>query len=576
MGVDTALYSGVSGLSATSNAMNVIGNNLANAQTTGYKADRSLFSDILASEVASASGSSQIGRGVGLATVDTVFEQGSFKDTGVSTDMAIDGDGFFMVSHPDQAGTKYTRDGSFRFDDQGYLVNAMGYRVQGYSIDKNGNANGQLNDIYTDLSGSIEPFATTDASFSTNLNQDSEVIDLANFTVDSSTGKNVSGITYGAVVSAPSSNEGDTVDLSLGDGTSLRVEYSGGSWSIDGSSTAFSIQADDSDGFTIVNDNNEEMSIDSISSQNNSPSVDSYISEIKIDSEPADGDNFSVTLNDGTTIDGTYDVSAWTWGDTGRYNSPDYDDSSNVLTLSTNKVFNVADPNTTSNFSTSLNVYDSLGDSHQLSVYFTKSEENQWSYNITAPGSKIEGKESGQLVSLTSGDLEFDENGSLISGGDVSMDVQWANGAADSSIDIALNLTQYSGQSSLVSKSQNGYASGTLSDVSVDEMGVITGSYSNGQSRQLAQVGLAKFANPNGLLRDGNNLFAQTQASGLAAVGAAGSGAGSIRSNSLEQSNVDIAEQFTDMILTQRIYQANSRTITTSDEMLQEVINLKR
>ena len=174
MGVDTALYSGVSGLNATSNAMNVIGNNLSNSQTTGFKANRSLFSDILASQVASASGTSQIGRGVTLSTVDTIFEQGSFKDTGVSTDMAIDGDGLFMVSHPNEAGTKYTRDGSFRFDDEGNLVNASGYRVQGYSIDENGNAGGQLNDIHADLSGSIEPFATTEASFATNLNQDAE------------------------------------------------------------------------------------------------------------------------------------------------------------------------------------------------------------------------------------------------------------------------------------------------------------------------------------------------------------------------------------------------------------------
>ena len=153
--------------------------------------------------------------------------------------------------------------------------------------------------------------------------------------------------------------------------------------------------------------------------------------------------------------------------------------------------------------------------------------------------------------------------------------INWT-GASTANITLDLDLTQYSGQSSLVSKTQNGYASGTLSDVSVDQSGIITGSYSNGQSRDLAQVGMAKFANPNGLLRDGNNLFAETQASGLAAVGTAGSGAGTIRSNSLEQSNVDIAEQFTNMITTQRVYQANSRTITTADEMLQEVVNLKR
>ncbi|MFP4285604.1 MAG: flagellar basal-body rod protein FlgF [Desulfovermiculus sp.] len=431
MGVDSALYSGVSGLNANSNSMNVIGNNLSNSQTTGFKAERSLFSDMLASEVASASGSSQIGRGVGLSTVDREFSQGSFKDTGINTDMAIDGDGFFMVSDPDQEGTKYTRDGSFRFDDEGNLVNASGYRVQGYDIDEDGNAGGQLNDIHADLSGSIEPSATTEASFATNLNQDAE-------------------------------------------------EIAGG--------------------------------------------------------------------------------------------------------------FSIDDPNASSNFSASVNVYDSLGTSHQDTIYFTKTGENEWEYNVTVPEDEVDSglDTGGGLARVADGTLEFDDDGSFDSGtagtdGSITdniittVNLPWNNGSVDNQpLDIALDLSQYSGESTLVSKSQNGFASGTLEDVSVDEDGIITGAYSNGQSRDLAQVGLAKFANPNGLLQDGNNLFTETQASGLASVGPPGSGAGTIRSNSLEQSNVDIAEQFSDMIVTQRAYQANSRTITTSDEMLQEVINLKR
>ncbi|MFP4429379.1 MAG: flagellar hook protein FlgE, partial [Desulfovermiculus sp.] len=434
MGVDTALYSGVSGLNANSNAMNVIGNNLSNSQTTGFKAERSLFSDMLASEVASAGGSSQIGRGVGLSTVDRKFSQGSFKDTGINTDMGIDGDGFFMVSDPDQEGTKYTRDGSFRFDDEGNLVNASGYRVQGYDIDEDGNVGGQLNDIHTDLSGSIEPSATTEAKFATNLNQDAELVN-------------------------------------------------GGAFDID-------------------------------------------------------------------------------------------------------------DPNASSNFSASVNVYDSLGASHQATIYFTKmdptTDENKWEYNLVLPAEEIDDG-SDELEILGQGKAEFDADGKLTDltadtgsdsdvtdgvGSMTTKTIEWANDSNDSKILINFNLSQYSGESSLVSKSQNGFASGTLEDVSVDKDGIITGAYSNGQSRDLAQVGLAKFANPNGLLQDGNNLFTETQASGLASVGPPGSGAGTIRSNSLEQSNVDIAEQFSDMIVTQRAYQANSRTITTSDEMLQEVINL--
>lgn len=424
MGVQTALYTGVSGLNATTSAMNVIGNNLANSQTTAFKGNRSLFSDILASFVSSASGVSQIGRGVSLAAVDRMFTQGSFMGTGINTDMAIDGSGFFMVSHPEQEGTKYTRDGSFRFNDQGYLVNPMGYRVQGYDIDVNGNTSGQLTDVAVDMNSAIEPSATTAASFNTNLNQEAEAI-------------------------------------------------AGG--------------------------------------------------------------------------------------------------------------FDIDNPNETSNFSTSINVYDSLGESHQVTIYFTKTGDNQWGYNAVVPGADV-GDEDNDLVNVGNGTLVFDENGALdTDNSDVDADglfttntIEWANGAADSEIDITLELTQYSGQSALVSRSQNGFASGDLTNLSVNELGIITGSYSNGQSRQLAQVGLANFANPNGLAQDGNNLFVETQASGLASIGAPGSGAGTIRANSLEQSNVDIARQFTDMITTQRMYQANSRIITTSDEMLQEVVNLKR
>jgi flagellar hook protein FlgE len=452
MGVETALYSGVSGLNATSTAMNVIGNNLANSQTTGYKSDRSLFSDILANKVASANASSQVGRGVELATVDTIFEQGTFQETGMSTDMAIDGDGFFMVSQLDQDVNRYTRDGSFRLNEDGYLVNSTGYRVQGYDIDTNGNIDAQLSDIHLNLSGSVAPLTTTEASFDTNLNADA-------------------------------------------------------------------------------------------------------------------------------TIVGPFDPS---------------------------------DPNGTSNFSASINVYDSLGSSHQVTVYFDKKGTNSWNFHITASADEVDtppANTKDEIVVFGTGKLEFDEDGRLINVANIDIydndgnivpgsttvtlgdladsdAINWNNGANASALDITLGqidvdrniagLTQYDKASSLVSKDQNGYSSGTLEDVSVNQLGVITGSYSNGQSRQLAQVGLAKFANPNGLLRDGNNLFAATQASGMAAVGAAGSGAGTIRSNSLEQSNVDIAEQFTDMILTQRIYQANSRTITTADEMLQEVVNLKR
>ena len=429
MGLQGALYTGVSALGATGEAMNVIGNNLANSNTTAFKASRTLFSDLLASDVSSASGNSQVGTGVGLASVNTIFSQGGFNPTESSTDLAIEGEGFFQVNDPNSGAESYTRAGGFNFNDEGYLVNPQGYRVQGYDVDDDGNTVGALKDIYTDLSGSVPAQQTGNASFDTNLNASAEAI-------------------------------------------------------------------------------------------------------------------------------------------TGGFVS--------------------TDPSGTSNFSTSINVYDSLGSSHMANLYFTKTNtNNKWEFNFTISGDEVSGDEV-----VGKGDIEFTNSGELNS---INMDegtngnvndgiaslttkvMTWDNGAdASQKVDLEFNLSQYAGQSELVSKQQDGFSSGALNGIEVDQEGMVIGSYSNGESKDLAKLGLAKFANNNGLAQVGNSLFEATNASGLPAIGTPGAGVGTIRSNALEQSTVDIAKQFTDMITTQRAYQANSRTITTTDDMLQEVVNLKR
>ena len=134
MGLTSTLYTGISGLQASSEAMSVTGNNIANSGTTGFKSSSTLFSDVLSASISSASGSSQVGRGSEIATVRTTFSQGTFETTSSSTDLAIDGDGFFMVSLEGTDEVLYTRDGSFSFDDDGYLVNAEGYQGSGQDL----------------------------------------------------------------------------------------------------------------------------------------------------------------------------------------------------------------------------------------------------------------------------------------------------------------------------------------------------------------------------------------------------------------------------------------------------------
>ncbi len=450
MGIQSAMNSAVSGLSANGNAMSVIGNNISNSNTTGYKANRALFSDILAQEVSSAGGNSQIGRGVNTATVDTDFSQGTFKGTSSNTDLAVDGPGLFIMGEPGNDTVNYTRDGAFEFNPEGNLVNATGQRVQGYRLNDNENPVGDLTDVRVNTNSSIPAQQTGNIDLSTNLDADATVLGAA----------------------------------------------------------------------------------------------------------------------------GTFDH---------------------------------ANPNVDSNFTTSTQIYDSLGQSHTLTTYFKKIDNanNEWEYHTavsapevsSSPGPMVDtdGDGNDDLAYVAEGSFRFNVNGEFdsftgslaaVPGGSQDGSVpsfttnalDWNNGADTTTQQVATNLdlTQFSGQSEVVRQEQDGNASGNMVDVSVDPEGNVIANYSNGESEKEFRLGLAQFSNPGGLKREGDNLYSETDQSGDPAIGMPGSSVGTIRSNSLEQANVDIANQFTKMITTQRAYQANSRTISTTKDMLQEVINLTR
>ncbi|HHB77202.1 MAG TPA: flagellar hook-basal body complex protein, partial [Desulfobulbus sp.] len=171
MGIQSAMFSGVSGLNTNSQAMSVIGNNLANTNTIGFKGARTVFSDLLSSTVFGSGGTAQVGRGVGLSTIDNVFSQGTFETTSSDTDVAIEGDGFFIVKEPDNDTPLYTRAGAFRFNEDGFLVNPEGFRVQGKLFDPlTGElAPGDPADIQVKNTGLVEAQKTTEMTFTTNL-----------------------------------------------------------------------------------------------------------------------------------------------------------------------------------------------------------------------------------------------------------------------------------------------------------------------------------------------------------------------------------------------------------------------
>lgn len=231
--------------------------------------------------------------------------------------------------------------------------------------------------------------------------------------------------------------------------------------------------------------------------------------------------------------------------------------------------FSVSDP-TSYNFSTSQTVYDSLGGTHDLTFYFVKSSTaNTWNLYRQVDG--------GAATAATN--LVFNSSGALASGGSQALSLTIAGGAVTPqsvTVDFT-NMTQYGTKSAVLDQTQNGYASGSLQRVSVDAQGEVVAQFTNGQTRTLAQVVLDRFVNPQGLIRAGDNLFMASNESGSPVVGAPGSnGLGRITAGALEQSNVDLGKEFVDMIVVQRAFQANSKAITTSDEMLQELVNLKR
>ena len=235
-------------------------------------------------------------------------------------------------------------------------------------------------------------------------------------------------------------------------------------------------------------------------------------------------------------------------------------------------------------FSTPLTVYDSLGNSHVLTFDYTKTGTNAWSYQITLPAADTGG--TGNPTVIASGNLTFDNNGNLTSpsGSVTGIAVTGlADGAANLNLTWNLTganggslMTQVASPSTTSATDQNGYASGTLQSYTIDSDGVIEGAFSNGQTQAIGQIALANFANAQGLQLQGGNSYQATLASGQPVIGAPGAGGrGTLTGGALELSNVDISTEFTQLIVTQRGFEANARMVTTFDSVSSSTINLQ-
>jgi len=530
MGIQSAMFSGVSGLNANSQAMSVIGNNLANTNTLGFKSSRVLFSDLLSSNVAGSGGNSQVGRGVGLSTVDNVLSQGTFETTSSGTDVAIEGSGFFVIKEPGDNTPYYTRAGAFHFDGTGNLVNPEGLIVQGKLFDPVNNDTllpTDATNIQVANVGLIAASPTTTLTFTTNLNEKSTLLDAGT--------KSVAG---GAAAS----------------GTAIAA----GELTINGTPIVSTVA-------TLTG------TLDAINAQKNTTGVTATAS--------------------GGIITLSTDLSNTTGITLGGSNVATIGFTGTTQTLTTN----ITNPNivpadkSTYNYSASSQIYDSLGQSHLVSVYWrlTDGATNTWNMGYTVDNNNAALTMVNDPLTGLPKKLTFDSKGNLPdTTGDgipdpVTVPVTlpgWTNGATTpQKIDLSFDCTQYDSDSVVIGQTQNGYSAGSLTNVAINSSGVVVASYSNGKQINVAELALAKFQNTGGLKLAGANRYtADTADVGIIRVGTPGSELGKVFTNSLEQSNVDMGQEFVKMITTQRGFSANGKIITTVDEMLTELINLKR
>lgn len=599
MGLSASMYSGTSGLKAHGEDMTVIGNNISNVSTIGFKASRMYFEDALSQQITTASGGGQVGRGVSVGTVMGDFSQGSLESTTEATDLAIGGNGFFMVSPAGQELNYYTRAGNFRFDEDGYLVDPHGYRLQGWAVQTentsaaaSGGATSsettgvKIKGVPTDVkleNFQSPPQATSRVDMILNIDSQSEDRTTDNGTVLEA------GAYDGSPFTAVFEKWDGTATPPLGDsqyayqstikvydenGTSHNMtiymdpvldpdvtENAGGKrymeyivtvppgednrefWGTAGiDSTKRGILMAGTLTFNAAGEL-EDMSAFTI---NNPYSVEPIPGPAEFDPDAADIDNWTPAnfSQNGYPICTANFLGAQDASVTAAETSPDI--TTIIPAIATNN---------------SSNIEINFGLRNKDAAWTDPTSTLEDLQNIfagVAPADPTDPDEVAAAAALASSRL-----------GNI-------NGMVSTEIS-ALATTSYSTGSTTIFQAQDGYTAGFLQNISVDRDGVITGRYSNGQVLQLFAVTLATFNNNYALYREGGNLFSETRSSGPPITGLANTGGkGSIASNSLEQSNVDLATEFVKMITTEKGFQANSKTITTVDQMLSVLIQLKR
>lgn len=650
-----SLFSGVSGLKNHQIKMNVIGNNIANINTIGYKSSRVNFQEALVqtfrgagrpSPISGGTNPVQLGLGMQVASIDTMFQQGGLETTGQITDMAIQGSGFFILGDYNN-NRYYTRAGAFNFDSNSNLVDpATGLYVLGRNADANGNipSLGTTGPITIPFGQQDPAKATESITLANNLNMSAtdSYASLINDYVAGSGITNISGIADDGVggvhaieiTGTQALNDSMTGVHDAGTFAGPLLETTLLSHVGVTSFDDFEITIDGVRTEPVMGINNDTTVGQLLNSINNISGITAELvgGEIQITRDKAgDPSLLNFSLSDGAVgnissqifgagvgvdlassggaantfvaID-TFTPSIGYGSSAGPFSSQldvIIDDSTGLAIgleglggggvsieadggLSATNVGETLKIKTDPTLhSMSVSAYDSLGEQHTISLEFFKSAiNNRWEWTATA----MDGE---SITDGGSGYVSFNNDASLnafnFNGGATGITLDPGNGANVMSVSIDAGtsnsfdgLTGFSSAGHTASIiSQDGYGLGILEKISIDQAGNISGFFSNGVTRVLAQIMLADFSNQAGLRKAGLNRYQPSANSGEALEGIAGGTiAGTISSGALEASSVDIAAEFTSMITAQRGFQANARIITTSDSMLDELVNIKR
>jgi len=679
-----ALNAGISGLRAQQERINVIGDNIANVDTVGFKQSRVNFETMLSQTSSFGTASQgflggvdpvQVGRGVRVGSIDRDFTRGSLEATGMSSDMAIEDRGelassFFVLTN-EQGSPVFSRDGSFAINPQNLLHNpANGYIVQGYQADFESFTlvqGGDLQNVHIPVGDLRIARETNEAFFSGNLNGGGEVANsgtvlesetlydglgveavldtlLTDLQTDPGTGPVPLGLQMGDTIEVRCDKGNGTLSVAsftIGDpppsgGTTLgdflnflegrlginanpanqtysaeRLDVTnpiptpvngtvmtvadGGTYTVTAGSlqntavdyAAMGVQVGDFIRFLSGNSAGEIVEIATVVG-------DTLTFVDDLTRMPLTGDTFAVNEAAEVSLGGVgagFDPASGAGQVRISANAGIMNGLDNLeITANGRRLMMYQELAQAHGESTRTNalVYDSLGtprvvaftfvfqsasDAGSTFRYLAESNDN-WGSERTVGSGKVCFNTQGQFISSSPDQIQIDLTGtganpsfifnpdfSSVTGFSASQD---ANGVVSNLSDVAM-------------VDQDGFEEGTLIDYSIGEDGVVTGVFDNGQQRTLAQIVLARFANPNGLLDEGGNVYRVGVNSGQAIIGIPGAfGRGVIQSGFLEESNVDLAFQFTELIIGQRAFQANARTITTSDQLLQELVNMLR